>query len=305
MADLSVVIVSWNTRALLQRCLDVLHAAANVELEVIVVDNGSTDGSCEMVEQYQPPIRLVRNQENVGFAIANNTGMVLARAPIALLLNSDAFITTSAIDDALALLRAYPRIGVVGTRLLNTDGSVQAEAGRFPTFRDDLLTSLGLEQLIARRPASYPGPVAVDWVQGACMFVRTAAVAGVGGLDARFFMYSEEVDWCRRFWGAGWQVWYLPDADVVHVGSASSRNDTRRRLALYRSRLGFRRRVAGPLASAMLWFLILLGLTARIVARAPVQLLTRQPVGRQTPASDIALLAALLRVDPLARWAVS
>jgi GT2 family glycosyltransferase len=240
---------------------------------------------------------------NLGFAAANNMALARATAPVTLLLNSDAFVTTAVVEQALALLSERSQIGMVGVRLLNADGTLQAEAETFPTFWEDVKTSVGIDQLgRRRRPAcDLPGPV--DWVQGACMFVRTGAVKAVGGLDERFFMYSEEVDWCRRFWLAGWQVWYLPDADVVHIGGASSRSDTRRRLALYTSRLGFRRRASGPLSSLLLWLLMLIGLATRVIVRLLAQLAFRRRLGTQTAASDSELIVGLLRVDPLARWA--
>jgi GT2 family glycosyltransferase len=306
MADLSVAIVSYNTRDLLRQCLDSLLAAtAGLQVEVIVVDNGSTDGSQAMLAGYCPAVTLIENGANLGFAAANNMALAHAAAPVTLLLNSDAFVTTAVVDQALALLRDHPRIGMVGVRLLNQDGTVQAESGTFPTFWEDVRTSLGFDQLGRRRSTVSKLPGAVDWVQGACMFVRTEAVGAVGGLDERFFMYSEEVDWCRRFWLAGWEVWYLPDADVVHIGGASSRSDTRRRLALYTSRLGFRRRASGPSSSLLLWLLMLIGLAARVVIRPVAQIVFRRRMGNQTAATDSELIAGLLRVDPLARCAHS
>jgi GT2 family glycosyltransferase len=138
------------------------------------------------------------------------------------------------------------------------------------------------------------------------MFVRIAALDDVGLLDTRFFMYSEEVEWCRRFWERGWQVWYLPEAVVTHIGGASSVGlDLRRRSALYRGRLGLRRRMAGPAASAVLWLSMVLGLAGRVVARAIARMLTRRSFGRQTPRADWELLLAIARMDPLARWAVA
>jgi len=303
MADLSVAIVSYNTRELLKQCLDALFdAAGELTLDVIVVDNGSTDGSQEMLEEHQPAVRLLANAHNIGFAAANNLALNHATAPVVLLLNSDAFITTEAIRQALGLMTDHPQIGIIGTRLLNTDGTIQAEAGAFPTFIDDVMVSVGLDRLVTRRTPAQCRPGPVDWVQGACMFIRMATVREIGGLDERFFMYSEEVDWCRRCWQAGWEVWYLPSAAIVHIGGASSRNDVRRRLALYTSRLGFRRRVSGPIASSGLWVLMLIGLAARIVVRPLAGQITRRQVGHQTVSSDISLLAALLRADPLARW---
>jgi len=306
MYDLSVAIVSYNTRDLLIQCLDTLvAAAADLRFEIIVVDNGSTDGTIAALADYQPAVTLIENGENRGFASANNTALARASAPVTLLLNSDAFMTPGVLAQALTLLNGNPAIGVVGVRLLNPDGSIQAEAGTFPSFWDDLSTSLGFDQFKQRTAFNAGRPEPVDWVHGACLFVRTAAAGTVGGLDERFFMYSEEVDWCRRFWKAGWEVWYIPDADIVHIGSASSRDDTRRRLALYQSRLGFRRRVDGPVASMLLWLLMLVGLAGRAILRPVAQRILRRRLGRQTAASDSALLTALLRVDPLSRWAAS
>jgi hypothetical protein len=135
------------------------------------------------------------------------------------------------------------------------------------------------------------------------MFVRVSAARAVGPLDERFFMYSEEVDWCRRFWGGGWKVWYRGDVEVVHVGGGSSENDLRRRQALYRGRLGFRRRVSGSAAAMLLWVCMVLGLGFRIPLRAAALLVTRRPIGRQTPRADWQLLRSIAGMDPLARWA--
>jgi GT2 family glycosyltransferase len=306
MADLSVAIVSFNTRLHLQRCLDALETAATgIPLEIIVVDNGSTDGSLELLASRGGNLTVIQNESNQGFAAANNIAITRATAPLVLLLNSDAFITPAVLQQALSLLADNPRIGIVGGRLLNLDGSVQAGPGVFPSFWDDVKDSLGLDQILQRRVLPTESAHPVDWVQGACMFARMNAIRDVGGLDERFFMYSEEVDWCHRFWDCGWEVWYLPYADVVHIGGASSNNDLRRRIALYRSRLGLRRKMGGPAASALLWVLMLGGLSARLVLRPIAQLVRRHPIGSRSAGSDLALLSALLRVDPLARWAVS
>jgi GT2 family glycosyltransferase len=308
MPDLSVIIVSHNTRSLLQRCLDYLlaaGAAARLDVQTIVVDNASTDGSRDLLAARYPAVEVIASATNQGFAAANNRGLAAAQAPVALLLNSDAFVTAQVLRRACDLLREAPDIGLVGVRLVNADGSLQAAWETFPTLTTDIGASLGLDQLRARhcREPLRTGPA--DWVQGACMFVRMAAVAGVGGLDETFFMYSEEVDWCRRFWARGWQVWYLGEVAVVHLGSASSHNSNlRRRHNLYRSRLGLRRRFSGPAASGVLWGCMLAGLTLRAAGRAALRLLARRQFGRQAAGDDWALARAVARMDPLARWAV-
>lgn len=307
--DLSVLIVSYNTRELLARCLDTLLAAAGEarmpQLEIIVIENGSTDGTVELLTGCYPAVTLLPNATNAGFAAANNQGLALARAPVALLLNSDAFVTAETLRRGLGVLATRPRAGMAGVRLLNADGTTQFAYGTFPTLWSDLLTSVGLDRFLtpARQPArSRVGPV--DWVNGACLFVRTAALGDIGPLDEAFFMYSEEVDWCRRCWARGWEVWYAGDAPVTHLGGASSsKSDLSRRIALYRSRLGLRRRLGGSASSAALWLGMLAGLGGRALGRAAVQALVRRRLGRHSPRADWQLVRAVARMDPLARWA--
>lgn len=305
--DLSVVIVSFNTRLLLDRCLRAVLLAAgdSISLEIIVVDNGSSDGTIAHLRERYPQVIRLRNRLNTGFAAANNRGLAAARAPLVLLLNSDAFITATAIRRALDVLDSCPRVGLVGTRLDNPDGTVQAEAGTFPTLWDDIASSLGIDRFVQRGPRTRFKNGPADWVQGACMFVRAAAVREAGLLDESFFMYSEEVDWCRRFWLRGWEVWYLGDVGIIHLGSASSSsNDLGRRIALYRSRLGLRRRLGGPLSSLLLWLCMLVGLSTRASGRLAAQSVMRGPIGRHSAQADWRLLRAVARMDPLARWAI-
>ena len=226
------------------------------------------------------------------------------KLPIALLLNSDAFIAAEALRRGLRLLHEQPSVGVAGVRLLNLDGSLQAEQGVFPDLWHDIRVSAGLDRVAVSRRRSPTSPAPVDWVQGACMFVRMAALGDVGPLDTRFFMYCDEVEWCRRFWERGWQVWYLPNASVTHIGGASFAGlDLRRRAALYRGRLGLRRKIDGPRASALLWACMLTCLLVRIGMRAVARAVVRHPVGRQTPRGDWELLRLVAQMDPFARWA--
>jgi GT2 family glycosyltransferase len=171
---------------------------------------------------------------------------------------------------------------------------------------DDVLTSIGVEQWLRHPPVEQSRRGPADWIQGACMFVRMEAIQHVGPLDTRYFMYSEEVDWCRRFWMAGWEVWYLGDVSIVHIGSASSaKSDIRRRTALYRGRLGFRRRVDGPASSGILWLCIVVGLALRVAGRWFVQVASGRSIGRHDAGADWQLLKAVSRMDPRARWIAS
>ena len=229
MVDVTVVIVSWNVRDLLGRCLRSL-ADAGRSLDVIVVDNGSSDDSAAMVQAEFPAARLIANADNRGFAAANNQGIALAEGRYVLLLNPD----TEVVGDALAAMvdyaDAHSDVAVMGPRLLGPDGAPQHSRYRFPTLATALFESTWLQPVAPRRileryhALDLPDdrPVDVDWVRGAALLARRQAVEQIGLLDERFFMYSEELDWCRRFRDAGWRVIYLPAAQVVHYEGKSS-----------------------------------------------------------------------------------
>ena len=223
--DVTVVGVTGNALPWLEQCLDSVRGR-----DVVVVDHGSTDGTLDLVRERFPDVRIVE-QENLGFGGGNNRGIAETDAPWVLLLNSDAWFAD---DDGLARLLAFaaerPDAAVVGPRLRNTDGSLQRSVRGFPT-----LWGLATEYLFLRklRPGSrllnplYAGGFdhesvrEADYLYGACLLVRRAAVEEVGGLDEDFFMFSEETEWCYRFRQAGWSVVFAPVADVVHVGGAS------------------------------------------------------------------------------------
>ncbi|PDV97355.1 glycosyltransferase family 2 protein [Candidatus Chloroploca asiatica] len=248
----SVIIISFNTVTLLRTCLASLRAC-QLALEVIVVDNDSHDGSPAMVRAEFPEVRLLALDHNLGFAGATNRGLaaVTGTPPFYLLLNPDTVVHPGAIETLVAFLEAHPRVGMVGPRLLNPDGTLQQAAFRFPTL---LMTLLDLfppgEVLPGRLYGSwwhgrYPHatgttPFAIDHPLGACMLVRREVVATVGALDQRYFMYSEEIEWCWRIKATGWAIWQVPAATVTHVGgAATSQVRPRMFVALWQSRLQF------------------------------------------------------------------
>jgi N-acetylglucosaminyl-diphospho-decaprenol L-rhamnosyltransferase len=262
-SPIGVAIVSYNTLALLRECLASLRGCS-LPLRICVVDNGSTDGSPAMVRAEFPEVELLLPGRNLGFAAGNNLAIqALLPLPYLLLLNPDTVVHPGAIEALAAFLEAHPRVGVVGPRLLNPDGTLQRAAFRFPTLS---MTTLDLfppgEALPGRLYDSwahgrYPQerddtPFAIDHPLGACMLVRAAAVAQVGLLDAGYFMYSEEVEWCWRIRRAGWAIWQQPAARVTHVGGAATRQFRRQmQVALYRSRLRFfRQNYSAPQAAA-------------------------------------------------------
>ncbi len=229
MSTLSIIIVSYNTRDYLRDCLRSL-IAQDVEMEVVVVDNGSRDGSAVLVRDEFPRVRLIETGANLGFARANNLGMEEARGESVLLLNSDTVVKLGALKALAQFLDTHPDAAAVGPRLLNADGSRQLACYRFPSpgraFRDQLF----LTALLANHPRwgdyrrwAHDSVRAVDFVIGAALLVRRAAIDQIGLLDEGFFMYAEETDWCYRMHQAGWKVYFTPEAEVVHYGGGSGK----------------------------------------------------------------------------------
>jgi hypothetical protein len=221
---LSIIIVSYNTARVLRGCLaSLLAAAPALPLEVLVIDNASTDGSAAMVARDFPTVRLLPNSTNVGFARACNQGIAASSAPLLLLLNPDTFIPPGALAGLLGFVRAYPDAGACSPLLLTPDGSAQAFAfGGDPT--PAYLLRRGLLRLLLGRslhPWRLSYVRAVDWVSGACLLVRRAAIEQAGLLDEQFFLYFEDVDWCLRIRRQGWRVYYVPQVAIIHAGGRS------------------------------------------------------------------------------------
>lgn len=242
--DLSVVVVSYNTRALLERCLRTTQSSLDtIDYEIIVVDNASDDGSADMVAATFPDVTLVRSAENRGFAAGVNLGVGASSGRYVLLLNSDATVDRDAITALMRALDETPRAAAAGGMLVNQDGSFQGSYADFPTLLSETLLATGLSRWLL--PPSFPmypaeqsqQDRAVDWVCGAFVLLRRQALDEVGPLDEAFFMYAEEVDWCYRAHERGWSVLYVPEARAVHlVGASYGKAPVRRRDQIYRSK---------------------------------------------------------------------
>lgn len=265
--DVSVIIVNWNTRDLLGQCLQSLYdTTSDLDLEVVVVDNASSDASPAMVRKRFPQVQLIENRENVGFAQANNQAMKRCRGRYVLLLNSDAQALPGSLDKTVRLMDEHPRAGIAGVRLLNPDGTFQASHTPFPTLWREFLMLSGFGRLLIRPtfPSSEPqtekGVQKIKgYVEAAYLVARRETVDQIGGLDERIFMYAEEVDWCYRFAQAGWEVWYLPHVAAVHYGGQSSKQRQGRMEAeLYRSRVYFFHKHYGLVQAQLLRLLIYL-----------------------------------------------
>ncbi len=261
MLDLTVVVVNWNVRDLLRRCLHSVLAHA-IRLEIIVVDNASSDGSAAMVRAEFPSVRLIANEENRGFTAATNQGLALAQGRYLLLLNPDTEVVGDALATMVHYMDAHPEVGALGPQLRYPDGSRQPSRRRFPTFATALVESTVIQEWwrdnrFLRRyyMADTPDDAiqAVDWVVGACLLVRREVYDQVGGLDEGFFMYSEELDWCRRIKEAGWQVVYLPTATIIHhEGRSSEQVVPARHIHFQSSKVRYFRKHHGALQAGLL-----------------------------------------------------
>ncbi len=234
--DLSILIVSYNTRDLLSACLASLHdAVGSCTYEVIVADNASSDGSVAMLRSDWPEVVVVEMGANTGFGRANNAAMAQASGRYVLLLNSDTQAFPGSLELLVRFMDEHPEAGVAAPRLLNADLTDQGTARSFPSAgaalfgRKALLTRLFPNNPYARRymlrdRQSDTEPYRVDWVSGACMMVPRAIIDQVGTLDERFFMHWEDADWCRRIGAAGYCVYCVPRARVVHLEGQSERS---------------------------------------------------------------------------------
>ncbi|NBU65223.1 MAG: glycosyltransferase family 2 protein [Chloroflexia bacterium] len=236
-APLGVAIVSYNTCDLLRTCLASLRRSP-VATAIAVVDNGSRDESVAMMRREFPEVQVIVPEGNLGFAKGTNVAMqALCGAHPAMqymmMLNPDTEVHDGALAALLDFLQAHPRVGVVSPRLLNSDGSLQRAAFRFPTPSMTCLELFPPGEVTPGRlydswwngryaqEVAGSAPYAIDHPLGACMVTRVAVLAAVGMLDESYFMYAEEVDWCQRVRAAGWVIWQVPAAVVTHVGGAS------------------------------------------------------------------------------------
>lgn len=276
---LSIVIVNWNTRRLLEACLGSLFESRSAwPFEVWVVDNASVDGSRDLVREKFPQARLIANRENAGFARANNQAIRQSAGEYVLLLNPDTVVQPGALQALVDFLEARPQAGAAGPRLLNPDRSLQVSCYPSPSLLREFWRMFHLEAL--RRYAFYPmegwslaEPREVDVLLGACLLLRRAALQQVGLLDEDYFIYSEEVDLCYRVKHAGWKLYWVPRAEVIHYGGESTQQAAEEMfLRLYQGKILFFRKHHGRRAAHAYKAILLLASVARL-ALSPFALL--------------------------------
>ena len=276
MPDISILIVSFNTRAILRECIAAIPRSSDgPSLEVIVVDNGSRDGSLEMVQTDFPWVKTIQSEVNLGFGGANNRAYQEATGEYIVLLNSDAFLAPDTLQISLQKMEEDPTVGLAGGRLVGRTGELQPSARLFPNLTRQFLMMSGLadrfpqSKFFGQADRTWADPMQaaeVDWVPGAYSIIRREAVNKTGLFDPAFFLYYEEVDLCLRIQNAGFKIMYWPAIEVVHIGGESSRqvntlemSQSGAQLVLWRMRstLLFFRKHGGVAAFGICWLEIL------------------------------------------------
>jgi GT2 family glycosyltransferase len=285
---LDVIVVSHGAEALLRRCLESLREhPASGPMRVIVVDSGSPDATPDMVAAEFPEVAL-RRCANIGFSAANNLALRESEAEAVLLLNPDTEVRAGALDAALARLDSSPLVGMVGVKLVTESGELDHACKRsFPTPLSALAHFTGIGRgagagaALSQYRATHLGddePGRVDAVNGAFMLCRAAAVRDVGLLDEGYWLYMEDLDWCRRFWQAGWEVFYEPAGTVLHVkgGSSGGRRAPKQEIAFHRGMGRFYRRFDAPEHAAPVNLAVYAGIGAKLAVSLAITASARQ-----------------------------
>ena len=250
MPDVSFSITNYNTKDLLGLCIDsVIKGVKGFSYEIIVVDDASSDGSAAMVREKYPQVKVIENEINKGYVRSNNIGIRASGGRYIMSLNSDTVVLAGSIEKIIRFLDNNPDTGAAGPKLLNSDGSIQLQARRgFPTPLNSFFYFSGLSRLFPENRSmggyllSYlddKSITEVDSLCGAAMAVRREVIGEVGLMDESYFMYGDDIDWCYRIKKAGWKVYYLPEAEIIHYGG---RGGSRRRS--YRNIVEFYRAMA-------------------------------------------------------------
>jgi GT2 family glycosyltransferase len=240
--DMSIVLVCWNNKAYLDPCLQSLYEGGlSSSFDVVVVDNGSTDGSQGMLREKYPEVQLIQNDNNVGLSRASNQGILATRGKYVLLLNNDTLVNGLALNAFVQQLDNTPTAGAVGGKLLNGDGSFQAGYANFSTLMEEFLMATGLGDKFYDGFPSHKNSETekiVGWLSSACLLIRRKALDQIGLLDESYFIYGDEADLQFRLKKAGWKVYYLPSATTIHFGGRSM-NRWKRRKMVYRGKMLF------------------------------------------------------------------
>ena len=295
MSDMVVAVVSYNTRAALQACLESMMPER--PSEVVVIDNGSTDGSVAMLRARFPDVTVHCDPSNPGYGAAANRAMRLTRAPYLLLLNSDTILRPGAIDGLRKHLDEHPGAAVVGPRILNPDGSLQPSCFPFPHPLVTILGGTGLESLLRRLPWfrsrylrtwAHDHVRSVPWVLGAALAIRRAAFDQLGGFREDFFMYMEETDLCYRARRAGWETHFTPAVEIIHSGGASTdRMRAKMRIRYYTSLMHYYRLHGTPQQLRLMYTVLRTGAVVKLLRDRLRMLVTSGSENRRRLEQDV------------------
>lgn len=274
--DLSIVIVSWNTKKYLEECLTSLRTIdGNLSVETIVVDNASSDGTPEMIRAQFPEVTLLETGANLGFAGGNNVGIQKASGNYVCLINSDVNVPPDCLPKMHSYMEQNSTIGLLGPGMLYTDGRVHRSGMRFPTLWNLFLRALFLDSLFKRsrffggylmKDFQFDRTTDIDVLNGWFWMARREALNQAGLLDRRFFMYAEDVDWCKQFHLAGWRVVFYPEARALHYGGASAANaPSRFNVEMQRANLQYWKKYHGRVS---LLFYLLIGFLSYAIRAA-------------------------------------
>jgi N-acetylglucosaminyl-diphospho-decaprenol L-rhamnosyltransferase len=302
--DLSIIIVNWNVADLLAACLDSIAASplrfsapdgsirgdSGPCVEVLVVDSASADPSVELVQERYPWVHLYPQTENIGLVRGNNLALEKAQGQFLFLLNPDTEIHGDAINQLIDYLVQHPQVGLVGPHVLNTDGTTQSTRRRFPTPITALFESTWLQGIAPRRILDHfyvtdqpdKGTFEVDWMQGCALMARREVYEQIGGLDTRYVMYSEELDWCKRAKRAGWQVVYVGSADITHHGGKSTDQvQTAKHIYFQQSKIRYFRKFHGRIVALALRLFLLLSYIYQLLLESAKALMGSKRTLRQ------------------------
>lgn len=272
----TIAVVNWNSGPDLLDCIEAVKRNTRVAWKLVVVDNASTDDSVSRVNQAIEGVRVVSAGRNLGFAGGVNLALEQIETPFVLLLNPDAFVMAGCVDALVARAHASGRAAAIGSGLRNPNGSLQVAVRNFPTPLTHLIEAFRLYQLLRYVPglgrwyllvSKQKEARRVDWVVGACLLLRLAAVRDVGPFDDSFFMYSEELDWCLRAHRKGWEIWFEPEAVATHrLGGSSRQNELPLMIESYRSMYRFYAKYYPPSWTAAARAITWAAMTARALA---------------------------------------
>ncbi len=305
--NISVIIINYNTRDLLLECIrSVTSQKRMFKMEVIVVDNGSTDGSQHSVRVMFPEVQVIQNNTNLGFSKANNIGILKSSGRYVCLVNSDVRVIDNCLQRLMTYMDNNLSIGLIGPKILNPDMTLQVSCKKFPSHWNNFTSALGLNIIFTNSPFfsdedmryfKHDKIQLVDWLAGCVLFVRRTAINDVGLLDDRFFIYLEEVDWCKRFKQHGWNVLFYPGAVAIHHhGASTSKDPTRFALEHQKAFLKYWKKHNGLFSVMLIHIILLLNYVVRIFLRGALYCLfnsLRPKLGHKIKI-ELALLSALL-----------